>query len=125
MSTLSRRDNAPEMAVRRALYATGMRYRVCFRVPGQRRRTIDIAFLGAKLAVYIDGCFWHSCPEHCHLPKANRQWWTAKLAMNRARDAAVNAQLDALGWTVLRFWEHEDPDAVAAHIAERLGYLQR
>ncbi|MGY1637896.1 very short patch repair endonuclease [Geodermatophilus sp. SYSU D00742] len=123
MSRLRRRDNGPEMAVRRLLYGRGLRYRVCFRVPGQRRRTIDIAFLGARLAVYIDGCFWHGCPEHNHMPKANAEWWAAKIAMNKARDAAVNAQLESLGWTVLRFWEHEAPEhvvsAVLAHLKGR------
>ncbi len=97
MRTRAQRDNGPEMAVRRALRARGVGYRVCFRVPGQRRRSIDIAFLRSRLAVYIDGCFWHGCPEHCHVPKANKEWWTAKLAMNRARDAAVYEQSAALG----------------------------
>lgn len=105
------------MAVRRLLYARGLRYRVCFRVPGQQRRTIDIAFIGARLAVYIDGCFWHGCPEHAHLPKANAQWWIRKMATNRARDHSVNAHLADLGWTVLRFWEHEEPADVVRRIA--------
>ncbi len=124
MSTVRRRDNGPEMAVRRALRARGVGYRVCFRVPSQRRRTIDIAFVRARLAVYIDGCFWHGCPAHGHLPKANREWWTAKMTMNRARDAAVNAQLAELGWTVLRFWEHESPEDVADLILARLAHLR-
>ncbi|RFU21157.1 very short patch repair endonuclease [Geodermatophilus marinus] len=121
MSRLRRRDNRPEMAVRRLLYARGLRYRVCFRIPGQRRRTIDIVFVGARLAVYIDGCFWHGCPEHQHMPKANTSWWVQKMAMNRARDAAATAQLEGLGWTVLRFWEHEDPKAVVTTIVARLN----
>ena len=109
MSRLRRRDNRPEMAVRRLLTTAGLRYRVAYRIPGQRRRTIDIAVPRRKLAAYIDGCFWHSCPEHLHLPKANADWWVRKMEMNRARDAASTAQLEALGWTVLRFWEHESP----------------
>jgi DNA mismatch endonuclease (patch repair protein) len=121
MSTLRKRDNGPEMAVRRLLHAQGIGYRVCFRVPGQRRRTIDIAFPGARLAVYLDGCFWHGCPVHFHLPKANSGWWTAKLAMNAARDAAVGEQLAGLGWTVLRFWEHEPAEDVVARIRAELG----
>lgn len=116
MSRLRRRDNGPEMAVRRLLHAAGLRYRVAYRIPGQRRRTIDIAVTRRKIAVYIDGCFWHSCPEHLHLPKANAEWWVRKMAMNRARDAASTAQLEALGWTVLRFWEHQPPQQVAAAI---------
>ena len=116
MSQLRQRDNGPEMAVRRLLHAAGLRYRVAYRIPGQRRRTIDIAVTRRKIAVYIDGCFWHSCPEHFHLPKTNAEWWVRKMAMNRARDAASTAQLEALGWTVLRFWEHEPPHRVAAAI---------
>jgi DNA mismatch endonuclease (patch repair protein) len=121
MSRLRRRDNGPEMAVRRLLRAGGIGYRVCLRVPGQRRRTIDIAFPGARLAVYVDGCFWHGCPLHLHVPKANHEWWTAKLAMNAARDAAVVEQLTELGWTVLRFWEHEPAEDVVARICAELG----
>ncbi|WP_369134657.1 very short patch repair endonuclease [Modestobacter sp. I12A-02662] len=118
MSRLRRRDNKPEIAVRRLLTAAGLRYRVAYRIPGQRRRTMDIAVPRRKLAVYIDGCFWHSCPEHLHLPKANADWWIRKMEMNRARDAASTAQLEALGWTVLRFWEHEPPADVAAAILD-------
>lgn len=105
------------------LYARGFRYRVCFRIPGQRRRTIDIAFVRARLAIFIDGCFWHGCPDHQHMPKANASWWAKKMAMNRARDAAATAQLHGLGWTVLRFWEHEAPDDVVATVAAHLGSL--
>jgi DNA mismatch endonuclease (patch repair protein) len=124
MSTLRRRDNKPEMAVRRILHAAGARYRVCHRIPGQRRRTIDIAFLGARVAVYIDGCFWHGCPDHEHPPKANAAWWTAKIAMNKARDAAATAQLHELGWTVLRFWQHESPNGVASAVLAEVARRQ-
>jgi DNA mismatch endonuclease (patch repair protein) len=110
------------MAVRRLLTAAGLRYRVAYRIPGQRRRTIDITVPRCKLAVYIDGCFWHSCPQHLHLPKANADWWARKMKMNRARDAASTAQLEALGWTVLRFWEHETPAEVAATILAAARY---
>ncbi len=94
----------------------GLRYRVTWPVPGQRRRTIDIAFTRARVAVYIDGCFWHGCPLHGTMPRSNTAWWEAKLSANQARDASVNSQLNALGWTVLRFWEHEAPDSVAERI---------
>ncbi|PYG01849.1 DNA mismatch endonuclease, patch repair protein [Georgenia satyanarayanai] len=96
----------------------GLRYRVAWPVPGQRRRTIDIAFTRKRVAVYIDGCFWHGCPQHGTLPRSNADWWRDKLAANRARDASANAQLEKLGWKVLRFWEHEAPDTVARHIYE-------
>ena len=116
MSALRRRDNGPETAVRQRLHALGLRYRVAWPVPGQRRRTIDIAFTRAHVAVYIDGCFWHGCPLHGTVPRSNTAWWENKLEANRARDASVNQQLGELGWTVLRFWEHEAPDAVAEQI---------
>jgi DNA mismatch endonuclease (patch repair protein) len=116
MSGVRKRDNAPEMAVRRLLHAAGLRYRVSWPVPGQRRRTIDIAFTRARLAVYIDGCFWHGCPLHGTSPKANAAWWAEKISTNRTRDADVTAQLEELGWTVMRFWEHEPPGDVVARI---------
>ncbi|MEX5718582.1 very short patch repair endonuclease [Geodermatophilus maliterrae] len=118
MRRVRKRDNGPEMAVRRLLHAAGYRYRVAYRIPGQRRRTIDIAFPRNRIAVYIDGCFWHGCPEHLHLPHANTEWWERKLAGNRARDASATEQLIGLGWTVLRFWEHEAPEDVVARIAD-------
>ncbi len=121
MRRVARRDNGPEMAVRRLLHAAGYRYRVAYRIPGQRRRTIDIAFTRHRIAVYIDGCFWHGCPEHLHIPHANSEWWVRKLAGNRARDAAATEQLTGLGWTVLRFWEHQAPEDVVARIATVLA----
>jgi DNA mismatch endonuclease (patch repair protein) len=118
MSRVKKRDNGPELAVRHLLHASGLRYRVAYPVPGQRRRTIDVAFTRLHLAVYIDGCFWHGCPTHGTSPKANADWWRHKIETNRARDADVDAQLRALGWTVMRFWEHESPAAVAKTIRE-------
>ena len=117
MGRVKRRDNGPELAVRRLLHAAGLRYRVAWPVPGQRRRTIDIAFTRLRLAVYIDGCFWHGCPQHLHVPRANAAWWARKIETNRARDEDVTAQLESLGWTVMRFWEHEDPADVTAQIS--------
>ena len=124
MSALKRRDNGPELAVRCLLHASGLRYRVAYPIPGQRRRTIDIAFPRARLAVYIDGCFWHGCPAHGTSPKANRAWWAEKIAANRARDAAAATQLEGLGWTVVRFWEHEPPDEVAGAVCAVLDARQ-
>ncbi|CAN02026.1 very short patch repair endonuclease [Clavibacter michiganensis] len=106
MRSNMRRDTAPELAVRRILHAKGMRYRVDFRVVRETRSRADIAFTRQRIAVFIDGCFWHSCPEHLHLPKANADYWIPKLARNVERDAEVAAVLRGLGWTVLRFWEH-------------------
>jgi DNA mismatch endonuclease, patch repair protein len=109
MSRQASRDTAPELAVRRTLYAAGHRYRLHRPVPDMPRRTIDIVFPGAKVAVFLDGCFWHGCPQHATQPKANAKWWRAKLDGNMARDAETTTHLRDLGWTVLRFWEHEDP----------------
>lgn len=97
---------APELALRRALHASGLRYRVGYPVPGLPRRTIDIAFTGKKLAVFIDGCFWHGCPEHFVPPKNNADWWHNKIQKNIERDAETTDHLEDLGWRVIRFWEH-------------------
>ncbi|WP_406466914.1 very short patch repair endonuclease [Streptomyces sp. NBC_01594] len=113
MSRQARRDTTPEVAVRKLLHAAGYRYRINERVPGMSRRTIDIAFTRAKVAVMIDGCFWHGCPEHATQPKANSEWWRVKLDRNMARDVETTEHLTAAGWTVLRFWEHEAPEEVA------------
>ncbi len=117
MSRQANRDTTPELAVRRLLHAAGHRYRLHRRVPGMPRRTIDIAFPGPKVAVFLDGCFWHGCPQHATSPKANGEWWREKLEKNMSRDSETNARLMAEGWDVLRFWEHESPDAVAAKVA--------
>ncbi|MBP2039273.1 very short patch repair endonuclease [Streptomyces avidinii] len=116
MSRQASRDTTQELAVRRLLHASGLRYRVNFPVPGIRRRTIDIAFTRAKIAVFLDGCFWHGCPEHATQPKANAEWWRAKLEKNMSRDRETTAHLEATGWTVLRFWEHQTPKEVARSI---------
>lgn len=118
MSRQASRDTGPELAIRRLLHATGHRYRLHRKVPGMARRTIDIAFPGPKVAVFVDGCFWHGCPEHATQPRANKDWWRQKLDKNISRDRETNERLDAEGWTVLRFWEHEPPDVVAVRIAQ-------
>lgn len=113
MSTLARRDTKPEIELRRALHRRGLRFRVQLKVPGNRRRTIDIAFTRARLAVYVDGCFWHGCPDHHHLPRSNSEWWKWKVELNRRRDEDTDASLAASGWRVLRIWEHIDPEVAA------------
>jgi DNA mismatch endonuclease (patch repair protein) len=100
------------------LYAAGLRYRVGLKVPGLPRRTIDIAFPKVKIAVFVDGCFWHGCPRHVTWPVANADWWVRKIEANRRRDAATTAHLESLGWTVLRVWEHGVDESAAAVIGE-------
>lgn len=116
MAAQRRRDTDPELAVRRCLHAKGLRYRVQYPVPGARRRPIDIAFTRARVAVFVDGCFWHDCPLHGTAPKSNPGWWADKLAGNRARDLDTGNLLAARGWTVLRFWEHEAASDVADEV---------
>ncbi|MBP2458672.1 DNA mismatch endonuclease (patch repair protein) [Clavibacter michiganensis] len=116
MRANKRRDTLPELLVRRILHARGLRYRVDHRVVQESRSRADIAFTRQRIAVFIDGCFWHSCPEHLSLPKANADYWIPKLARNVERDAEVTAVLRGLGWTVLRFWEHEPAQYTADRI---------
>lgn len=106
------------MEIRSLLHAAGLRYRVDARPLPQWRRRADLVFPGVHTAVFIDGCFWHGCPDHRDLPKANASWWQAKIARNRERDAETDKRLQAAGWEVLRIWEHEDPAEAAARIAE-------
>lgn len=114
------RDTSPELAVRRRLHALGLRYRVSIRPISDVRRTADIVFTRAKVAVFIDGCFWHGCPQHYEAPTRNAEFWVMKRQANRRRDAETNATLTAAGWCVLRYWEHyvrTAPDEVARTIA--------
>jgi DNA mismatch endonuclease, patch repair protein len=90
-------------------------------LPGHRRR-VDIVFSRQRVAVFVDGCFWHGCPQHCQQPKANAAWWAEKLERNRRRDQDTDAALTAAGWTVVRVWEHDDPRKAAEDIAMRLRH---
>lgn len=108
MSKQRRRDTAPELRLRKSLFALGLRYRVDAPLPGMTRRRADVLFSRKHLAVFVDGCFWHSCPTHGTLPRSNHDWWVAKLEKNVLRDRETDAHLLANGWVVLRFWEHED-----------------
>ncbi|MEU6120935.1 very short patch repair endonuclease [Streptomyces sp. NPDC047123] len=124
MSRQRSRDTKPEVAVRRLLHASGLRFRLQRRVPGLSRNTIDIAFPGPRVAVFIDGCFWHGCPEHATFPKSNPDFWREKINRNALRDTNTTAHLESLGWTVLRFWEHERPEEVADRVAAELRAVQ-
>lgn len=110
---MPRVSTKPELALRRELHRRGLRFRINHpALPGRP----DVAFTRARIAVFVDGCFWHRCPEHGTLPRNNRDWWLAKLDRNVARDRAKDAALADLGWTVLHVWEHERPDAAADRI---------
>lgn len=117
------RDTAPELAVRRLLFKSGLRYRVNYRPVAGLRRTADVVFLGSCVAVYVDGCFWHGCPLHYVPSKSNTEYWLPKIERNRARDRETDRLLAQHGWLVLRFWAHENPadvaNAVAAAVATR------
>src|ERR1700747_3268917 len=105
------RDTTPEQRLRSILHKAGLRFRKNHRLLIEGRRTTpDIVFPRARLCVFIDGCFWHGCPQHGKRPKTNRRYWDAKIASNIVRDAEINALLAANGWQVLRIWEHEDPE---------------
>ena len=110
------RDTKPEIALRKALHARGLRYRVDVAAERDVRSRPDVVFRRSRVAVFVDGCFWHGCPEHGTMPAANRDYWAAKLARNAERDARVDALLAARGWTVVRVWEHEEPDEAARRI---------
>ena len=117
MSRQARRDTAPEVALRRELHRRGLRFRVDWPLPGLPRRRADIAFTRRHIAVFVDGCFWHACPHHRTAPSSNADWWATKLEKNVQRDRDTDQHLHLLGWTVLRFWEHED-SVEAANIVE-------
>lgn len=115
MQTTLQRDTPCELAIRSAVHRLGLRFRVDWQLPGTRRRA-DMVFSRARLAVFVDGCFWHGCPTHGTWPKANAAWWRAKIEANRRRDAATNRLLRKAGWVVERIWEHEAPEAATARI---------
>jgi DNA mismatch endonuclease (patch repair protein) len=106
MQRMPRSSTGPEIMIRRELHSRGLRFRVNHPLlPGRP----DVAFTAARVAVFVDGCFWHSCPDHGLLPKNNRDWWRNKLERNVERDREKDAQLEEMGWTVVHVWEHEGP----------------
>ena len=124
MQSIRRRDTAPEVALRSALHRAGLRFRVDKALlPGSRRRA-DIVFGPARVVVFVDGCFWHGCPDHHVQPKRNADYWSDKITGNRARDADTDAKLVALGWLVLHVWEHEDADEAAAAVRAKVSERQ-
>lgn len=110
------RDTKPELSVRSAVHRSGLRYRVAARPLPGLRRTADLVFRPARVAVFIDGCFWHGCADHYAAPRTNAEYWSAKVERNMHRDLDTNRRLREAGWTVLRYWEHEPVDKIAQEI---------
>lgn len=119
------RDTRPELAVRRAAHALGLRYRVSVRPVASVRRTADLVFPRVKVAVFVDGCFWHGCPEHHTVAVTNAGYWAGKVNRTRERDAETTHLLREAGWTTLRFWEHDDPTAAAEAILRTVAACRR
>jgi DNA mismatch endonuclease (patch repair protein) len=118
-------NTRPEVALRSELHRRGLRFNkdVALR-PAERLRRVDIVFPAVKLAVFVDGCFWHGCPEHGNKPKVNTGYWSVKLERNAARDAQVTHELESDGWSVLRIWEHEDAREAAGRVEAVLRRLR-
>lgn len=121
MQAQRRRDTSLELAVRRRLHAKGYRFRVDYRPEASLRCRGDIVFTRKKVAVFVDGCFWHGCPEHGTTPRNNAAWWTDKLRANVARDQRNTEALTKLGWTVVRVWGHEIADVAVSRIENALS----
>jgi DNA mismatch endonuclease (patch repair protein) len=124
MSRIRGADTGPELALRRALWAAGHRYRLNSKLTGRP----DIVFPRQRVAVFVDGCFWHGCPEHAVKPKTNSDFWSRKLAGNIERDGRVNAGLENQGWRVVRIWEHEieaDVNSAVLKIAQALAGISK
>lgn len=118
------KDTALELAIRSGLHRAGLRFRKHRRPLPGLRCDADVVFPRQRLAVFIDGCFWHGCPEHASRPSANRDWWGAKLDRNLERDARNDSRLREAGWVVLRIWEHEEVADAVGRVAETLRGLR-
>jgi DNA mismatch endonuclease (patch repair protein) len=126
MSAQRSQDTGPEVAIRRVLYAMGMRYRVHLRPVPELRRQADIVFVRARVAVFVDGCFWHGCPEHGRRHHKTNEWyWPEKIARNQRRDADTDECLRSHGWTVVRVWEHDSPEQAARRISAAVSAARR
>lgn len=125
MQAIRSRDTKPERLIRRLVHASGLRYRVAAKPLPDLRRTADMVFRPAKVAVFIDGCYWHGCPDHYVPPKTNSGYWSDKVAGNMARDRDTNQRLQEAGWQVIRFWEHEPSDACALSIVGAVRQRQQ
>jgi DNA mismatch endonuclease (patch repair protein) len=120
MRATRQRDTKAERSLQESLDRLGLSFETDVRVLSNTRRRVDILFREARIAVFVDGCFWHGCPEHGTWPKRNAQFWKSKIKANRKRDADTNRRLLAEGWCVIRIWEHEDPEAAARKVLHAL-----
>jgi len=120
MQSVRQRDTSVEMRLRSALHRMGFRYRVDQRPLPEVKRRADLVFPTERIAVFVDGCFWHVCPFHATWPKTNADWWREKLEANRTRDAATDAELQARGWTVVRIWGHESVQEAVERVADQV-----
>jgi len=125
MSATGQKDTPPELKIRKLLFAMGLRYRVDHPVLTKPRRKGDIVFQRLKVAIFVDGCFWHGCPIHGTWPKANAEFWRKKIETNRQRDLDTNRRLEKAGWKVMRVWEHVNPKEAAEMIAEVVEYRRQ
>lgn len=112
------RDTKPELALRSAVHSLGLRYRVSVRPLKELRRTADLVFTRAKVAVFLDGCFWHGCPQHHTVAATNAKFWAEKVEGNRARDRDTDRRLNMAGWVSVRIWEHDDPVEAARRVRD-------
>jgi DNA mismatch endonuclease (patch repair protein) len=115
------KNTGPELAVRSALHRAGLRFRIHYRPLRGIKREVDIAFTGPRVAVFVDGCFWHGCPLHATRPATNVEWWATKLDGNIGRDRLTDEALTKAGWLVLRFWEHVAPAEVVLAVVAQLA----
>ena len=122
MARVRQKGTRCEVELRRALHARGLRYRLQVPLLTKPRRVADIVFRRRKLAIFVDGCFWHGCPEHGTSPKSNADFWRDKIETNKRRDLDTNRRLTAAGWRVLRVWEHEDAEEAADRIMKALEF---
>jgi len=122
MRAIKRTGTQPELRLRRALHASGLRYRVDMRLVLSRKAVRpDIVFTRQRVAVFVDSCFWHRCPAHGTLPVSNAEWWEAKLTRNAYRDAEVDRLLVEHGWTVIRAWQHDATQETVDRVRDALG----
>jgi DNA mismatch endonuclease (patch repair protein) len=121
MSRQPRRETGPELAIRRELHRRGLRYFIHRRPIPSLRRSADILFPRVHVAVFVDGCFWHGCPEHGNTPSTNSWYWPQKIAANRRRDLDTDERLIEAGWLPMRIWEHDDVDHAVSLIAETVA----